>query len=113
MLAREIDSLAYPWTASIWKYGGLTATPNVNLVENIGFGADATHTTGKLSKLSLPQKSIGAVSHPSDVAIDRSADTYVFSHHYKTSKYYWVISKCSQLYVYLRSILSKIYDSRI
>jgi hypothetical protein len=38
----EIDSWAYPWTASVWYHGGLTATPNVNLVTNIGFGEDAT-----------------------------------------------------------------------
>ena len=36
--AEKIDSWAYPYTASIWYNGGLTATPNVNLVSNIGFG---------------------------------------------------------------------------
>ena len=32
---QEIDSWAYPWTACVWYGGGLTATPNVNLVTNM------------------------------------------------------------------------------
>ena len=42
-----VDSWAYVWTWSCWTQGGLTCTPRVNLVSNIGFGADATHTTGE------------------------------------------------------------------
>jgi len=37
----------YQWTWSCWAQGGLTCTPRVNLVSNIGFGAEATHTTGE------------------------------------------------------------------
>ncbi len=39
----EIDTWDYSWTASVWYHGGLTATPNVNLVSNIGFGKDPQH----------------------------------------------------------------------
>ena len=32
----KIDSWAYPWLATLWYHGALTATPRVNLVTNIG-----------------------------------------------------------------------------
>jgi hypothetical protein len=39
-----IDTWDYQWVWTIWKYGGLAIAPPVNLVKNIGFDADATHT---------------------------------------------------------------------
>ncbi len=42
--ARKNDSWAYFWTYTILKNNGLCLTPNYNLIENIGFGLDATHT---------------------------------------------------------------------
>lgn len=77
----EIDSWAYPWTASVWYGGGLTATPNVNLVTNIGFGADATHTTSGDSKIAnLPIGNLGTLAHPDEVVQDFDADRYAFDH---------------------------------
>ncbi len=32
------------WVLSIWAAGGLSVTPNQNMVTNVGFGGDATHT---------------------------------------------------------------------
>ena len=37
----------YQWAFTCMTNNGLTALPNRNLVHNVGFGADATHTTGK------------------------------------------------------------------
>lgn len=77
----QIDSWAYPWTASLWYRGGLTATPNVNLVTNIGFGADATHTKAADSDLGgLPTHPLGELRHPSRVERDQAADRYAFNH---------------------------------
>jgi len=79
MYAGKIDTWDYPWTASIWYNGGLTATPNVNLVSNIGFGPDATHTKSVGS--SLIAKSTGAIGileHPAEIVHDKDADRYVF-----------------------------------
>ena len=41
-----IDTWDYQWMLTVWRNGALTVRPAVNLVQNIGFGADATHTTG-------------------------------------------------------------------
>ncbi|QKD83051.1 glycosyltransferase family 2 protein [Thermoleptolyngbya sichuanensis A183] len=38
-------SWAYRWLLSSWLQNGLSILPGVNLVSNIGFGEDATHTT--------------------------------------------------------------------
>jgi len=75
----EIDSWAYPWTASVWHHGGLTATPNVNLVSNIGFGPESTHTASPDSPYSAMQTTeIGEIIHPIIVAQDHCADRFVF-----------------------------------
>jgi hypothetical protein len=77
----EIDTWDYPWTASVWRHGGLTATPNVNLVSNIGFGSDSTHTASADSPLAgMSTKSLGEIRHPSAVVQDIDADRYVFDH---------------------------------
>lgn len=78
--AEKIDSWAYPYTASIWYNGGLTATPNVNLVSNIGFGNDATHTTNKSSKLSkMEVDNLGEIKHPKKVERNIKAEIYTFN----------------------------------
>ena len=45
----QIDSWAYIWTWTCFRHGGLTCTPRVNLVSNIGFGESGTHTTARVS----------------------------------------------------------------
>jgi hypothetical protein len=40
----DIDTWDYQWSFACWKRGGLTCIPAVNLVTNIGFGPQATHT---------------------------------------------------------------------
>jgi hypothetical protein len=81
--AGQLDSWACPWTASVWFHGGLTATPNVNLVSNIGFGPDSTHTANSndtnANRKTIP---LGGIIHPSDVKRDKPADLFTFDHHY-------------------------------
>lgn len=91
----EIDSWAYPWTASVWYHGGLTATPNVNLVTNIGFGHDATHTVSTASKEGLPEHSLGPLTHPAKVEQHKKADRYAFNHHFggMQQRLHWRILK--------------------
>jgi hypothetical protein len=81
MYRAEIDTWDYPWTASVWFYSGLTATPNVNLVSNIGFGPDSTHTTSADSlQANMATGPLGKLTHPDQVLQDTAADRYVFDH---------------------------------
>lgn len=41
------NSWAFPWNLSVWREGGYSIVPSVNLIRNAGFNADATHTSGK------------------------------------------------------------------
>lgn len=41
------NSWAFPWNLTVWRNGGFSIVPKVNLVRNAGFNADATHTSGK------------------------------------------------------------------
>jgi hypothetical protein len=57
----KIDTWDYQWVYSIWANSGLCAAPARNLVRNIGFHAEATHTkldsvysTLRADDLSLP-----------------------------------------------------------
>ena len=47
----SIDTWDYQWVYACWQHGGVSAMPAVNLVSNIGFGQDATHTVSPESKL--------------------------------------------------------------
>ena len=44
--AGKIDTWDYQWNLSSWAQGMVSVIPAVNLVSNIGFGSDATHTRG-------------------------------------------------------------------
>ncbi len=85
--AGQIDSWAYPWTASLWYLGGLTATPNVNLVTNIGFGHDSTHTSSTDSQLAgMVTGAIGDLTHPLVITQNLVADRYVFDNIFSGKK---------------------------
>lgn len=85
---QEIDSWAYPWTASVWRAGGLTAVPNRNLITNIGFGEGATHTRRSDHQLaSMPTGSLGALAHPIKIEADELADAKTFDVCYEGA--YW------------------------
>jgi len=82
----------YAWQASCWFYEGLTATPNRNLVSNIGFGAGASNTTNPNSPLAnMPTAAIGEVRHPAAITQHAVADRYDFDHNFggKNQRFPW------------------------
>ena len=76
------DSWAYRWTLVCMANNALTALPNRNLVENIGFGLDATHTLDSESSPPPVRQSLGNIIHPEIVMRDWSADNYTFQYHH-------------------------------
>lgn len=77
--AGEINSWAYPWFYSCWAQSGLTVLPDTNLVSNIGFDENATHTTESENKLAnLPTFGISPLRHPELLVRNRVADEYTF-----------------------------------
>jgi predicted O-linked N-acetylglucosamine transferase (SPINDLY family)/glycosyltransferase involved in cell wall biosynthesis/predicted O-methyltransferase YrrM len=71
------NSWGYAWTFACWLNQGLTILPEVNLVSNIGFGRDATHTTTVDFVANLPTVDINfPLKHPAEIAVQTDADDY-------------------------------------
>jgi hypothetical protein len=78
----KVNSWGYRWTFSCWKRGAVALLPNVNLVENIGFDSEATHTT-ESDVLPQPRiESLKTFNAPSSLRVDKEADRYTFDHVY-------------------------------
>lgn len=86
--AGQIDTWDYQWTWSCWLHDGLTCTPSVNLVSNIGFGDNATHTKNPQSRLAnLPTQPIGlTLTAPSEVRPAKRFDELVSRQNYRIKK---------------------------
>lgn len=79
--AGTIDTWDFSWMYANWLHQGLTVLPTSNLVSNIGFRADATHTTDPASALAgLPAGSARPLVHPRYVLQDRLADLWTWEH---------------------------------
>lgn len=67
----------YPWTFACWIHNGLSILPNVNLVSNIGFGSEATHTKGVSKFANMPTEAMSfPLQHPPFVIRDAQADDF-------------------------------------
>jgi hypothetical protein len=74
----EINSWAYPYLFSLWRQKGLTIIPAVNLVENIGVGGDATHTTALQPFRIRKKRSLDfPLQHPPEVVLNKALDLKV------------------------------------
>lgn len=66
------------WLYTTWYCRGLCIIPNQNLVSNIGFGADATHTINETNQSNVPTIPLTSITHPSKIAVCPEADDYIF-----------------------------------
>ena len=73
-----MDAWDYQWTFVCWIQNGLAILPNVNLITNIGFGEDSTHTKDENSKFAniKNQPMVFPLSHPPYIIRDSAADGY-------------------------------------
>lgn len=77
--AGEIDTWDYSWAFNCWQRSGLTVLPESNLVTNIGFRDDATHTTEPEHHLGgLPVVPLTKMVHPPVIAQDKGADDFTW-----------------------------------
>ena len=74
----KIDTWDYQWNYACWSQGGLAVVPEVNLITNIGFRPDATHTHHDSRLSALPLSEISQLEHPRFVIAHREADKYIF-----------------------------------
>ena len=116
----KIDTWDIQWFYTNILFSRLTIIPNINLVKNIGFGKDATHTTGNIfpyikqtptGELILPFK------HNCSVKVNRQADklvsTKVFGNKPKTVFQNHLFSLHLYFYKIISFIKIKIFSNKI
>ena len=89
---KQIDTWDYQWSYCIFMNNGLCITPNTNLISNIGFNENATHTFISDIRSHLPLGSVNfPLSHPSNIVPDYNSDWREFVSHIRTPAYKKVI----------------------
>jgi hypothetical protein len=68
-----IDTWDYQWAFACMRQGGLCVTPTRNLVANLGFGPDATHTFQN-SAQALQQSMPMPITHPETMDVAHELD---------------------------------------
>lgn len=85
MMARHmVDTWDLQLVFAAMADGALTVTPNVNLVENVGFRHDATHTLRTPVYL-RPVQSMGLPTDPVPVVLDERAERWLMDNVYEAT----------------------------
>jgi hypothetical protein len=95
---KEIDTWDFQWTFASFIQNGLHVLPTQNLVSNIGFGKEATHTK-KESKLSR-RKTFELefpLQHPEFMIRDAQADSFTDRYVYQCQLHQRVLNRISRL----------------
>ena len=87
LIKKGLDTWDFQWVYTRWINNGLTIVPNVNLVKNLGFDNEATHTHSKYDKradmhyfdIKFPLR------HPSSVSRDHISEKFFFDDFVKPS----------------------------
>lgn len=76
----RIDTWDYQLILAAWRNGMVSVIPNVNLISNIGFNADASHTKGHSVYSALPTSAMRfPLCHPTVVRANQDADNFTAS----------------------------------
>ena len=82
---KSIDTWDFAWFFTFFSNNGYAILPNQNLVSNIGFGIDATHTIHQNDKLeNLPVFKLKNLIHPSAITLNKKADKHTFNSLFNT-----------------------------
>lgn len=111
----KVDTWDYQWVFCVYLNSGLCITPYTNLVTNLGFRPDATHTTTYHPAFSnMKALPIGKLIHPAEVKISWEDDGLTYKNIYqsKTSfkrTIFNAIKKNKLFYDLLKKVYNKLY----
>ena len=72
-----IDTWDYQWVFANWVEGRMSILPAVNMITNVGFDSNATHTTGASDLANLARNPIAfPLTHPLGVFRNIQADQF-------------------------------------
>jgi glycosyltransferase involved in cell wall biosynthesis len=80
LVANGYSTWDYQWFHACWRHQALNVVPATNLVTNIGFGSEATHTINFDPRANVPSRPLGPMRHPVEFAFHPEADAYDFEH---------------------------------
>jgi len=90
----KIDTWDYQWVFANWIEGRINVMPNVNLISNIGFGDDATHTKAPSSLANmLTAPIVFPIKHPLVISTNLQADKITFYSGFNIPFYKKVVNK--------------------
>jgi hypothetical protein len=85
----ETNAWSHSWLLATWLQDGLVILPRVNLVSNIGFGQNSTHTRGKSVLAGLGTGQIDfPLKHPPFVLRDKIGDRFIDKRLYSYPRIY-------------------------
>lgn len=100
----KIDTWDFQWQYSVWINNGLGILPNKNLISNIGFNEDATHTLNNNSIMSNRESfDIKLNNHPSEIYLNSVADLYEYNEYHKSTLKKRVANKIKQIIKRIRN----------
>jgi hypothetical protein len=85
-----------PWLFSCWRHSMMSIVPRMNLVANIGFGADAAHTKSTTRAAKLPTTPIPfPLHHPTEKMVNAAADRHIQKNFFEgitpAQRLYWTL----------------------
>lgn len=82
--SKRIDTWDFQWHYATRINNGLAIHPNANLVQNIGFSKNATHTKNENSKVigNFAKDMLFPLEHPKFILANRAADKDLFINYY-------------------------------
>ena len=104
-----IDTWDYQWTFACWIQSGLTILPNVNLVSNIGFNNEATHTKKSKNRLAnmYTESLTFPLIHPKFVVRNSQSDDFTQKSLFRLSIPKFIKIKIKKILTQLQKIKTK------
>jgi hypothetical protein len=94
-----LDTWDFQWVYTVWEQNAMSIIPNVNLVSNIGFGEEATHTKDAGHEFAeIAAGKISEIIHPENIEQNIEADKYTFYHKIYQSKLNKILTKIKSLF---------------
>jgi hypothetical protein len=97
IMHEKVDTWDAQWLYAIMKNRGLCVTPTINMIENIGFGENATHTTFIPKNINKSQELKGEIIEPKEIKLYKNIDEFVTQKYYIQPTYKKIIWKIKQI----------------
>lgn len=104
---QQIGTWDYQMDFCLWTHGMCSIAPSVNLVSNLGFGAEATHTKGPSEWSAMTTKAMQfPLVHPEQVAICQGCDEIEYDNYLPVSWLQRKRQKTAKIFRALKGLFS-------